>query len=135
MERPALEIIKDIFISLLIVAAIVIILSIVFYDDISLGRVISEAEEYVLTNEMQKELENSELEDVQEIIVNYYIDASDLKKYEDTKEYDKGKSNPFAAAEISDNSTDNSIDGSNNSSSTNGTDNSSGNFYEDEGIK
>lgn len=134
MEKPALEIIKDTFISLLIVACIAIILSIVFYDDISLGKVIPEAEDYTLTNEMQKELEDSELDDAQEVIVNYYIDASDLKKYEKTNEYNKGKSNPFGAAEISD-STDNTVDGENNSSSTNDSNSGSGNFYEDEGIK
>ena len=82
---------------------------------------------------MQKELEDSELEDAQEVIVNYYIDAADLKKYEKTNEYDKGKSNPFAEAEIS-NSNENTTD-ENNSSSTGNNDNESSNFYEDEGIK
>ena len=134
MKKPGIEIIKDTFISLLIVVCIAIVLSIVFYDDISLGKVIPEAENYVLTDEMQKELEDSELEDAQEVIVNYYIDASDLKKYEKTNEYDKGKSNPFGVAEISD-GTDNTVDGENSSSSSNDSNTGSGNFYEDEGIK
>lgn len=135
MEKQAIEIIKDLFISLLIVICIIIILSFVFYDKIALGKVIPEVDEYVLSNEMQDALENTELENTQEVIINYYIDAGDLKKYETTKEYDKGKSNPFATEEIFNNVVGgNETDGNNTSSPTNNS-NASNNFYEDDGTK
>ena len=135
MEKQAIEIIKDLFISLLIVICIIIILSFVFYDKIALGKVIPEVDEYVLSNEMQDALENTELENTQEVIINYYIDAGDLKKYETTKEYDKGKSNPFATEEIFNNVVGgNETDGNNTSSPTNNS-NASNNFYEDDVTK
>jgi len=124
------DIIKDVIVSILIVISIGIIVSIVFYDDIALGKVIPEAEEYDLNDEMKAEIENSELDDAEEIIINYYIDASDLKKYENTNKYIKGKSNPFAEVDIS-NISNNTALGNNSSSNSNNT----GGFYEDDGTK
>jgi len=131
MKGTSIEIIKDLIVSLLIVVCIGIILSIIFYDDIAIGKVIPVADEYALSTEMKNDLENSKLNDAEEIIVNYYIDASDLKKYEKTNQYIKGKSNPFA--EISKNEIgNNSTTGGNNQSSNN---NGQGGFYEDDGSK
>ena len=53
MKKFNLNLIKDLIISILIVACIVLILSVVLYDKISLSKVIPEAEEYTLTNEME----------------------------------------------------------------------------------
>ncbi len=132
MKGQAIEIIKDLIASILIVISIGIILSIIFYDDIAIGKVIPVADEYALSDEMKKELEDSKLDSAEEIIVNYYIDASDLKKYEKTNQYIKGKSNPFA--EISENEIgNNTATGDNNESSNNS--NSQGGFYEDDGTK
>lgn len=134
MKGQTIEIIKDLIVSLLIVVCIGIILSMIFYDDIALGKVIPEAEEYNLSAEMQNELEYSELDDAEEVIINYYIDASDLKKYEKTNEYVKGKSNPFA--EVSDSATENNTTtGDNNTSSGANENNGNGGFYEDDGTK
>lgn len=137
MKGQTIEIIKDLIVSILIVVSIGIILSIIFYDDIALGKVIPEAEAYTLTAEMQNELEYSELDDAQEVIINYYIDASDLKKYETTNEYVKGKSNPFA--EVSNTATGNNNNNNNtgNNSSSLNTNNNTGNtgFYENNDIK
>ena len=134
MKGQIIEIIKDLIVSLLIVVCIGIILSIVFYDDIALGKVIPEAEEYNLTAEMQNELEYSKLDDAEEIIINYYIDASDLKKYEKTNEYVKGKSNPFAEVSSSDIENNNTTGDNNTLSNTNINNGNSG-FYEDDGTK
>ena len=142
MKGQAIEIIKDLIVSLLIIVSIVIILSLVFYDDIALGKVVPQAEDYTLSAEMQNELEYTELDDAEEVIINYYIDASDLKKYEKTNEYIKGKSNPFAEvnnSETVNNTTtegNNTITGGNNTSSgTNENNNGNGGFYEDDGTK
>ena len=134
MKGQSIEIIKDLIVSLLIVVCIGIIISIVFYDDIAIGKVIPEAEAYVLSAEMQNELEYTELDDAEEIIINYYIDASDLKKYEKTNEYIKGKSNPFA--EVIDLELENNATGDNNTSSDiNNNNNGNSGFYEDDGTK
>jgi len=130
MKGHTVEIIKDLIVSLLIVVCIGIILSIVFYDDIALGKVIPEAEAYTLSSEMQNELEYGELDNTEEVIINYYIDASDLKKYEKDNKYIKGKSNPFA--EVSDLEQENNTTGNNNTSSDK---NNNGGFYEDDGTK
>lgn len=127
MKNYVTEIIKDIIMGILIVTCIVIILSIVLYDKIALTRVIPEAEEYFLTEEMEQEVEESNLEETQEVIINYYIDAADLKKYEKTNEYIKGKNNPF---EMSSEYTGNT----NINNTTTGSDTNKG-FYNDEGIK
>lgn len=126
MKKTIIEIIKDLIISILFVACIVIILSIVFYDRISLSKIVPESEEYVLPEDMEYEIENSNIEEVEEVVINYYIDAKDLKKYEKTKEYDKGKANPFA---IESSSTENNISSSNN---IQGGDSG---FYVDDGTK
>ena len=134
MKGQTIEIIKDLIVSLLIVVCIGIILSMIFYDDIALGKVIPEAEEYNLSAEMKNELEYSELDDAEEVIINYYIDASDLKKYEKNNQYVKGKSNPFA--EVSDSATENNTTiGDNNTSSGANENNGNGGFYEDDGTK
>jgi len=133
MKRQNIELIKDFFISLLIIACIGIILIAIYYDKISLGKIIPESEEYMLSSEMQQELDNASLNGAEEIIVNYYINATDLKKYEKTNEYVKGKSNPFAIEDITD-INNNSTTGGNSSSNTNENTNS-GNFYEDDGTK
>lgn len=130
MKNYVTEIIKDLIISILLIVCIIIILSLIFYDKIALTRVIPEAEEYFLTEEMEQEIEKSNLEETEEVIINYYIDAADLKKYEKSNEYVKGKSNPFAVTSDYDGNT-NTI---NNNASSNSNSNNKG-FFEDEGIK
>ena len=130
MKKINTDLIKDFIISSLIIVCIVLIFSIFFYDKVSLSKVIPESEDYDLSDEMQEDIDKTLSEDGTEIITTYYIDAADLKQYEKTKEYNKGKKNPFAA-ESSDVTT-----GVNNSSNSDDTsDSNSTNFYEDDGTK
>ena len=122
-----IEIIKDLIISILIVVVIVLGLSIFFYKDISFSKIIPESEEYMIPEEMKQDMEDTIIEEAEQIVTKYYIDSSDLKKYEKNKEYNKGKKNPFA--EESDGTQENSS--SNNTSNNNETEN----FYEDDGTK
>lgn len=134
MKSQSMEIIKDLITSILVVLCIALVLSVVFYDKISLSKVVPEGEEYFLPEQMKKELEDTVLDDAQKVIVNYHIDASDLKKYEKNNEYLQGKSHPFA--EIIINDTENSIDNSTSEENTSTDNNSStGNFWEDDGTK
>lgn len=129
-----MKIIKDLIISILIVGCIVVILSVFFYDKISISRIIPESEDYLLSEEMQQGIEDSVSEENKEIVTKYYIDAADLKKYEKTKEYNKGKKNPFAEeATPTDNNTTNETSSNDNIENSNTSD--TGHFYEDDGTK
>lgn len=135
MKKLNTDLIKDFIVSVLIVACIILIFSVIFYDKISLNKVIPESEEYALSNEMQEDIDESLSDEGTEIITTYYIDAADLKKYEKTKEYNKGKKNPFAKESSSVitnsvNTTTHNTDEDNKSSTSNST-----NFYEDDGTK
>ena len=132
MFNKGINLIKDIVVSILIIACIVLLLVVIFYDKISITRVIPEADYYTLSEEMQQELGDTNIEETEEIVINYHIDAKDLKKYEKNNEYDKGKSDPFSQViDIHENT--NTENQNNNSSST--TNDNSGNFYEDDGTK
>lgn len=133
MKKINIDLIKDLIISILIVICIALVISVIFYNKIPLNKVIPESQEYALTSEMQEALNESHTEEATEVVTTYYIDAADLKKFESTKEYDKGKKNPFAeesdSSEIENTVNTNSIDSNTSTSSTNS------NFYEDDGTK
>ena len=97
MKKTGLNIMKDFIISLLIAACIILLFSVVLYEKISINKVIPQSEEYTVSNEMQEDLNESVSIEEKEVVTTYYIDAAELKKYEKTKEYNKGKKNPFAA--------------------------------------
>lgn len=133
MKKINIDLIKDLFISILIVICIVLVTSIIFYNKISISKVIPESQEYALPTEMKEDLSESYTEEATEVVTTYYIDSADLKKYEKTKEYDKGKKNPFAvesdSLETGNTANTNNIDSNNSTSSTHK------NFYEDDGTK
>ena len=125
------NLIKDLAISLLIVIGIVLIASVFLYDDISLSKVIPESEEYAIPEGMQEELNKGYINEEEQVITTYYIDAADLTKYEKTKEYDKGKKNPFAkevVGVVEDTVTNNETLSSSNNDSDTG-------FYDNGGMK
>ena len=116
-------IIKNLIISILVIIGLILILSLIFYDKIALSREIPEVDEYYLTEEMQDEIEEGNLDDAEEVVINYHIDAADLKKYENNNEYFYGKNHPFAVtSEYTEDNEENSNKGQ------------SG-FYEDDGTK
>jgi len=94
-----ISVIKDFIVSILIVVVILLLICTIFYEDISLSKVISESEEYMLSEEMKKEIKDEKLEDMEEVVVEYKIDAYDMAKYEKNNEYTKGKRNPFSTDE------------------------------------
>ena len=90
---------KEIIIILLLIFAIILLLGILFYDYMPTSKIVpSKVEEYALSPEIQEDL-GKELNNVdsEEIIKTYTLDATDLELYERTKEYNKGKVNPFTA--------------------------------------
>lgn len=100
MKQYFKEICTNIIISILSILCIIIILSLIFYDDIAISRVIPKTEEYLLSDEMKEEIESTKLSEAEEVIINYYIDKSDMKKFEDSGEYINKKSHPFAESGV-----------------------------------
>jgi len=131
MGNRGIDLIKDFVTSILVVLGIILIIAVFFYDKLSLTQAVPESEDYMLSAEMEKGLKDKILETTQEVIVNYQIDASDLKKYEKTNEYTKGKSSPFA--QIIENPV-NGMNPENNLTSPN-QNNGIGNFFDDDGTK
>lgn len=130
MKNQVIEIIKDIIVSILILAIIIIVLCIIFYDKIALSKAIPESENYIPSKDMQKELQNNNLDEEEMVVVNYFIDASDLKKYEKTNEYNPEKSNPFEELDS------NRLDGLYTEKKSSSISNSAtSNFYDDDGTK
>ena len=135
------EIIKNITISILVVIAIMLLIITFSYNKISLSRVVPKVELYQLDDEIKQEVEQEEENEQTEIVTTYELDATDLNYYEKTKEYDKGKKNPFAPEPTENSSSSgNQSEGGNSSSSDddNGETekkSSSTNFYEDDGTK
>lgn len=123
------NILKELGISLLIVVAILLLITIIFYNKIAIGQVIPKVEHYALSEEIANEIENDILDETTEIVTTYKLDASDLKRYEKTNEYNKGKKNPFSV-EITDTTTEEE-----DKDSTDKNNSTSENFYKDEGIK
>ena len=88
-------IIKEAGIVVLLLIAIALILGIIFYDYIPNNKTIpAKVESHAFPEDIKEELSQT-LKDEQNIVRTYYIDSSDLSLYESTKEYDKGKVNPF----------------------------------------
>ena len=118
MKDSVKEIIKSVIISILAVIAIILIVIVFSYNKVALGRIVPKVESYELDEDTKQELE-SEDEEQTEVITTYILDAAELNYYERTKEYNKGKRQPFAEDNTQ-------VPGNENEPS-------GGNFYEDEG--
>lgn len=96
-------VLKEIFITLLICIAILLILGIIFYDYNPINKVIPNKIEYATTNEIKKEIGEGKIEDILEGSFNvvYSIDNSDLEKYKKSERYVPGKEHPFSDIEKS----------------------------------
>lgn len=90
-------IVKEIIIALLTCLAILLILSVAFYNFIPANKVVPEAVEYAPSKEIQTQLNTAVEDNSKEIIITYEVTSQDLDNYERTNEYNPGKANPFAA--------------------------------------
>ena len=93
----AKTILKEGAIVILLIIAIGLILGIVFYDYIPDSKTVPQkVESYAFPEDVKEDLSQSMESIEQNIVRTYYIDSQDLSLYETTKEYNKGKANPFA---------------------------------------
>lgn len=112
--------IKELFIVILILAAIFLVLGVFLYDYIPTNKIVPKIEQYQAPNNIKQELEDyiSEEEEQKTQIV-YEIDGTDLKNYEKTKDYQKGKVNPFGQDTTGSSAENNNNDNTNTSTNTN----------------
>lgn len=94
-------ILKEIIIVLLLILAILLVLGVFLYDYIPMNKVVPKIEQYEAPNNIKEELEE-DVENTQNTMapIVYEINNSDLNLYEKTKDYQKGKVNPFASTSI-----------------------------------
>lgn len=129
MIKHGIELIRDLFVAILFVVAIVFIVVIIFYDKTALTKTVPKSEEYMGYEEINTELEQNGLDSVEEVIINYYIDGTDLKKFEKNNDYIKGKSNPFSNQSLENtNNNSNSIENNQSGTVNNNSSNNSGRF-------
>ncbi len=124
---------KEIIIILLLIAIIILLLGILFYDYIPSSKTLPDkVQDYVLAEDVKLELQqDTKNMNTEEIVKTYQLDATDLQHYEKTKEYNKGKVNPFAqySNQTSNTTGNNTTTGDNNSNSNNSSNSTnSGNF-------
>lgn len=114
-------IVKEAGIVILLVLAIILILAIVFYDYVPNNKTIPiKPQAYEFSDEIKAELEEN-VEEGQNIIKTHYIDETDLDNYETTKDYNKGKPNPFAdTSTITSTTTNNTTNDANSNNTTTG---------------
>lgn len=113
------KVFKEIIIALLLIAAILLILTVLFYDSIPVNKVVPSKVTFTLPEDLQEELDKT-LEEEQEVIVSYKIEQSDLNVYEKNNSYDPGKSDPFSMYQVETNPTTSTGSGGNTQTSGNG---------------
>ncbi len=140
------SIIKEIIIVLLLLLAIILVLGVFLYDYIPTSKIVPKIEQYQVPNNIKEELEKN-VNDIQdgEAQIIYEIDGTDLKNAEKSKDYQKGKVNPFSQDTVgnsventtnttSGNTTKNNTTSKNNTVSTKNS-NSVGNYLPQTGTK
>ena len=73
MEKNNKDLIKNIGISILVIIALILLIMVVSYNKIAIGKVIPKVEEYQLDNEIKNELESDETDENSEIITTIIV--------------------------------------------------------------
>ena len=125
-----LKVLKEIFIYILLVALIVLVFGILFYEQLPSNKLVPGKVEYALPERLEEELQQTLEDDEEEVLITYTIDEEDLDKYEKSKDYKPGKVDPFSDY-VTNNVNTNTVNGGNggngNNSSNSGNNNSSSN--------
>ena len=108
---------KELIITLLLIVAIVLILTVLFYDSIPINKVVPNRVTYTVPETLQEELDKN-VEDEQEILVTYKVEEKDLDVYEENNSYNPGNDDPLGEYKSNSTPTTN-VGGSNGGSSNN----------------
>ena len=118
-----LKVFREIFIYILLIALIVLVFGIIFYEQLPSNKIVPGKVEYSVPEKLEEELEQSlETEEEQEVLVTYTIEEDDLDGYKEADKYNPGKVDPFSDYPEGTGNTNGSSDGNNNNSGTNGND-------------
>lgn len=119
---------KEIIITLLLCVAIILILSILFYDYNPIGKVIPNKIAYSVPENIKNELDEQSIENTLSIENKVYtIDSSDLSVYKRSDSYTTSKDNPFATTVTGTASTSSSSSAVNTDTNNNSNNNNNGN--------
>lgn len=129
-----MSIIKEVIVSLLVCLIVLIALSLGFYKFIPNNKVIPETVTYQASEDIEKEMNVDVNNNSDNIVKTYEITASDLDKYQKSKEYVPGKKNPFAPVQTEVDS-DSSGENSGSTSTDNSSSNNTGSLFEKPGTK
>ncbi len=117
-------IVKEVFIILLLCVAIFLLMTFIFYNQLTMGGDIPEnVEAYVTPSEIKEEI----TQDVAQYPmqnVSFEITDSDLTLYRKSKSYNPGKSDPFAESALSSSSSSTNTSSGNTTSSNSNNDTS-----------
>ena len=118
-------ILKEAIIILLLCIAILIVLSILFYDYNPINKVIPNKIAYTTPENVKEELQEETIETTLEVQNKVYtIEGSDLNIYKKSQSYDPSKDNPFATTAETDGGTT-SVDNTTNNTKNNSVNNNS----------
>ena len=116
-----LKILREIFIYILLIALIVLVFGIIFYEQLPSNKVVPGKVEYTVPEKLEEELEQTlEDEAEQEVLVTYTIEEADLDRYQETDKYNPGKIDPFSDYSEGTGNTNGNTEGNNNSSGSDG---------------
>lgn len=100
-------VLKEIIIILLLCLAILLILSVLFYDYNPINKVVPSEIAYTVPEDIKEELADNPVEEtVQTENKVYVIDGSDLNIYKTSNSYNPSKENPFATTTSGSTTTD-----------------------------
>ena len=139
----AKTIIKELIIVLLLCLAIIVLLGIVFYEYVPIGKTLPNPVSYTTPENVKQELAETTGVDENQVIMTYEVDETDLYNYRRVQDYKPGKANPFSSYETSTETTEsgntqtggNTNSTNNNTTSSQNTTTSGGKFFQDKGTK
>ena len=100
------KVLKEVFIELLLVIAILVVVAILFYDYNPINKVIPNKIAYTTPENIKNELKEENIETEVSIENKVYtIEGSDLNIYKKSKTYNPSKENPFASTVEDENTT------------------------------
>lgn len=99
-------VLKEVFIELLLIIAILVIVVILFYDYNPINKVMPNKIAYTTPENIKNEIEEENIENEVNIENKVYtIEGSDLNIYKKSKTYNPSKENPFASTVENENTT------------------------------
>ena len=119
------SIIKELIITILLCVAIILILSILFYDYNPVTKVVPSKVAYTTPENIKNEIAEADVSNIITIENKIYtIEGSDLNIYKKSNSYNPGKANPFAdtassVVDTSTNTTGNTTGGNKSTNQTN----------------